>query len=192
MPYVNGEYVMPGGDDDMFAPWPVDEVDCSDPTCDECVNPRKRRRRRVTVATAPAGVAAFATVSAGADGPSAAAELLSSVATAGPSAETPPSAHFELALVAYNKENASTEHWRLEEAADFCGGADRQSARCMSCDLDFEKAFQQGSAQRYLINVRTPLGITQKLCEGCMQTRIYRLGRGTIQHGARAAADGEL
>ena len=47
MPYVNGEYVMPGGTDSegMFSPWPEERNagDCTDPMCDE--HPRGKRRR---------------------------------------------------------------------------------------------------------------------------------------------------
>ena len=47
MPYVDGEYVMPGGDG-MFDPWPLASVDeCPDPSCDECLGSRRRRRRRI-------------------------------------------------------------------------------------------------------------------------------------------------
>ena len=49
MPWVDGEYVMPGGaeGDDMFTPWPDrTEEDCADPLCDECL-PRNKKRRLV-------------------------------------------------------------------------------------------------------------------------------------------------
>lgn len=51
MPYVNGEYVMPGGTDpdDLFKPWHTvdDDGGCGDPTCDE--HPRKKRQRKASV-----------------------------------------------------------------------------------------------------------------------------------------------
>ena len=48
MPYVNGEYVMPGGDDSMFDAGPLRDVvtECVDPLCDECILPHRLKRRR--------------------------------------------------------------------------------------------------------------------------------------------------
>ena len=58
MPWVDGEYVMPGGDSgDMFEPWPAtEEQGCPDPLCDECTRPRRKRGRSVDT-RAPAAAA---------------------------------------------------------------------------------------------------------------------------------------
>ena len=69
MPWVDGQYVVPGEPDGgMFTAWPpeIDGAECTDPLCDEC-GPRssKRRRRGTTVmrATSPSALAEAASPS---------------------------------------------------------------------------------------------------------------------------------
>jgi len=82
------------------------------------------------------------------------------------------SSEFAAALRVYNQQHASNEHWQIQEAHEFCGGAEKPSRECMECQMDFESAFMLGREKRYLLNVRTAVGVTQKLCEGCMYSRL--------------------
>ena len=173
MPYVNGEYVMPGGDDlDMFAPWlgenGTGEAGCIDPLCDECILPQRKRQRR------PAAAASGATTGAAAQGATTGAAT--SGATTGVAGSGNHSSRtagaLEAALKVYNQKHASREHWQIEEASEFCGGSEKSSRECMQCDMDFKLAFRLGRESRYLLNVRTEIGVTQKLCETCIGSRL--------------------